>query len=221
MIKRLSTSFGLLAAGIASSFLLAGGFPSTALAWDISSLPAGFHVINGHQISGTTCNFYYVIETTSGPFDISSNLCTDSLTLQADIDSFVDAHVCVVNPAADQPLCNPTTSTTTTTTPSTTVVVTLPATTTTVASTTTSTTTQTTTVTTPGQQTTPGQTTTASSQQTVSTVTVTTANLDLGAALNLIQERLDELDARVTALEAQVGVIIGEEKNEPPFTNPA
>lgn len=48
-------------------------------------------------------------------------------------------------------------------------------------------------------------------------VTVTTS-VDLAAALSLIQQRIDVLEARVQALEEAVGQIIGEPKNELPFT---
>lgn len=60
-------------------------------------------------------------------------------------------------------------------------------------------------------------TTTAAPATTTVVVTTTVAASDLDARLSLIEQRLNALDARVTALESGTGVILGELKNEPPF----
>lgn len=209
MIRRLgmrrtayAAALGILAtAGAAVALLM---FAPVASAWDWMGLPNGYSVADGNLGGG--CH----------QISVNGNLIgsTCDVGFQTALNAYVDATICTVNPTAGGAACA-TTTTATTTQPATTTTVVVtgppPATTTTVTqpvTTTVETTTQTVTV--------PAAAPTA----TASVVTVTTA-IDLATALTLIQQRLDWLEFRVKALEDQVGLILGEEKNEPPFTNPA
>lgn len=188
--------------------LSAGAFSPAAQAWDVNALPGGFSASHLFDSGATACSDYYTIQFAGGK---SGPICAGSPSFQADVDSFVDAHVCTVNPGADPALCSPPPPIPKSTTSTTTVVITAPVITTPAnppAGTTT---------TSPAITTTPAVTVPA---PVVSTVTVTTAT-DLAAALTLIQQRLDWIEFRINALEDQVGLILGEEKNELPFTAPA
>lgn len=67
----------------------------------------------------------------------------------------------------------------------------------------------------------PSTTTTATAS--AETVTVTTVITDptIDARLTALEQKQAVTDARIAALEANVGIILGEVKSQPPFTNPA
>lgn len=192
-------------------FLLALYAPAAG-AWDWSNLPNGYSIRDLNLPNG--CHQI----TISGTL-IGSNC---DAGFQAALDAYVDSTICQVNPAAGGARCVTTTQTTaaTSTTPSTTspgaTTTTTPA----------GTTVQvTTTVEQPPAPQPTGTTTvvvTVVSPSTTTVVTVTTpASPDNDTRLTLIEQRLAVLEARVQVIEAQVGQILGEPKNEPPFTSPA
>jgi hypothetical protein len=113
----------------------------------------------------------------------------------------------------------PCAQTSTSSTSSTTVTASTAATTTTAAPTTTTTATTTTADPLPTSSTTETTTSPATTTPATSTVVVTTTapSPDLESRVAAVEQRLTVLEARVDELAAQVGSILGEPKNEPPF----
>lgn len=58
--------------------------------WSIATLPTGFAAKRVADAAAQTCKEWYVVK---GYGYVSKNLCTDSQTFQADLDSFVDGHL--------------------------------------------------------------------------------------------------------------------------------
>lgn len=201
-----------LSAPLVAGLLLASALAPTARAWDVYSLPAPCSITSHiYESSAPSHSFTIRCGTDQRTFLYGANdypFPPTNPNFQSDLDAFVDAHY--VPPTTSTTTTTPTQTTTTVAT--TTVVITIP-------------TTTTTTITPPPSTTQPTDTATTTTTPptpapAVSTVTVRTA-ADIAAALTLIQQRLDTIEARVRALEEQVGLILGEAKNEPPFTNPA
>lgn len=191
-------------------------FPHTASAWDWHSLPAGYGVSSYTTVcdaqtdpcitDGMTCNHLTVTAPNATPHTFAETDCVNP-SFQADLDGFVDATICTVNPSAGGTACAPATTTTA------------------VSATTTATVAQTTTSASPAQtttvtQTAPTNTVTVTNVAAATAPAATPGTSDLDARLTAIEQRLDVDEARIQALEDHVAVL-GETKNEPPFTNPA
>lgn len=199
----------------------------SAKAWDWHSLPSGYGVSSYQLVchtatddclngDGSTCDVVTITAPNASPGQLSVQDCSDP-SFQSEIDSFVDATICAVNPSADPGRCAPP-PTTTAAPPATTT----QATTTTTASTTTS----------QGATTAPsggssptgsgGTATTATATPagptTTVTQTVTVEDPTVQQQLTELQQRLAVDEARISALEQKNGQILGEQKNEPPFT---
>lgn len=97
-------------AGILSALLLT--FPHAALAWDWQNLPSGYGMSNYTTIchiatdpcvngEGSTCNHVTITAPGTGFPSKSETDCVNP-DFQAHIDSYVNATICVVNPAAGQ-----------------------------------------------------------------------------------------------------------------------
>lgn len=104
-----------LTAGLAAAIALTAA--PAASAWDINALPAGYTT---QQTVNGTVDCYYIF----GYNHTSPELCTDSPTFQADVDSFVNATcppaVCAPPPATTTTDQGTTTTDPTATTPATT-----------------------------------------------------------------------------------------------------
>jgi hypothetical protein len=182
----------ILAAGIAAAFALSA--PHAARAWDIEHLP-GYSVLVVHL--GTGCTGYQVSGYGAQAF---FDACDPDF--QTKVNAFVDATCsCVTTP---------------TTTAATAPVTTQPAT-----SSSTSTTSSTPAVTTTTTTTTPAEPPPPVTQTVVVQTSVTTTLIDPAVTqrLDAIEQRQQVDEARIAALEAHTGEILGEPKNESPFVS--
>jgi hypothetical protein len=183
-----------------------------ALAWDWHSLPSGYGVYSYQLVCHTstdnclngdnsTCDVVTITAPNATPNQTSVQDCSDP-NFQAEIDAFVNATVCTVNPAADPSLCSPTTTSVASTTAQTT---TTPTTTTAAAPASTTTTTSAAPASSPAVATAsptlaaapaPATTTT----QTV-TVTTTVEDPSLTQRVTALEQNYAALAARVNAIE--------------------
>jgi PKD domain len=108
-------------AGLAAAVALT--LPAAALAWDWQSLPSGYGVSSYQTIchvstdpcvngEGSICNHVTITAPGTPQYQKSETDCVNP-TFQADIDSFINATICTINPAAGQSqgMCMPTTTT--------------------------------------------------------------------------------------------------------------
>jgi hypothetical protein len=204
-MRRIHVIVGLafLTAGFLASVALT--FPGAASAWDWRHIPNGYSTTVAHYVNldGDSCSKYWI----DGQY--MGDDCVDPGGLQANIDAYINSTICTRNLAAgiSAGVCQAATTTTTA------------ATTGTVATTTTDP--GTTTTPDPGSTTNVGGSSAASdpSQTVTTTVTVTVADPDTQAQLTELQQRVATDEARIQELEDQIGTILGEQKNEPPFTS--
>lgn len=225
--RKLASTLGVAAAGLAAALLI---FPAVGQsAWNWQSLPTGYvsssfqttcHTATDPCVNGegSTCN--HVTISGAGVRQFAETDCVNP-TFAADVDAYVDSTICTVNAAAGGQACAPTT--TATPAPTTTVA----ATTTTPAVTTTPAPVATTTAAAaaPAPVTVPAQTVTVATPTSTETVTVPAVTTPavpstVADAISLLQQQIMVLQGRVQAIEQHLGLIVGEEKNETPFTEP-
>lgn len=193
----------------AVGFAAASVLTPTASAWDYGSLPNGYSVTTDSGVSGCSPATYVWVNG-------SGIGCTSDSGFQSALDSYINSTICSVNPAAGGSACVTTTAPTTT------------------AATTTSAATTTTagggasgggTTTAPtgsrgGQATTNAQAPTGTSTTSTVTVTTTVTDATLTSRVSALEQRLAVDEARLDVLESHT-TVLGEIKNETPFTDPA
>lgn len=220
----------VLVAGIAAAVALT--LPSMAKAWDWQSLPTGYFVSNYTTTcntatdpcvhgNGSTCN-HLTVGTNGVAGTFSETDCVNP-GFQSDLDAFVGSTICAVNPSAGGQACAPATTSTTASTTSATITTT---TTTTASAPAPVTTTTAAASADPAPVVVPAQVvtvTTPTSTETVTVPAVTTPSVpsSVSEAISLLQQQIMVLEGRVQAIEQHLGFIVGEEKNELPFTAPA
>jgi hypothetical protein len=125
----------LLLAAVATGVSLAAALTVApkALAWDWHSLPSGYgvysyqlvcHTATDNCLNGdnSTCEVVTITAPNATPNQTSVQDCSDP-NFQAEIDAFVNATICTINPAADPALCSPPTTSVASTTDQTTTAV--------------------------------------------------------------------------------------------------
>jgi hypothetical protein len=190
MKVRFAVGLVALASGLAAAAVVA----PRARAWDVNNLPAAFHVTHTTDSSAATCGEWYSILYAPDGTGVGKTGAASG-RLCTDSPTFqqdVDAFV-VAPCSAPGATCTAVATTAPTTTDATTTTAAAP----------------------------PADTTTTGVVVTVTTsVTTTVTDPTVEARLTAIEQRQAVDEARIAALEAKNGIILGEPKNVAPFTAP-